>query len=72
MENMVSKTRGAYAFGDQITAADVFLYPQVSASIARWNADIVKYPNLKHVLQNLKSVKEFVEAEPKNQPDFEQ
>lgn len=71
MEKYLSKTSGKYSFGDQVTAADVFLYPQASASEARWKADLSKYKNIHRVMQNLRAKKEFVDAEPQNQPDFE-
>lgn len=50
--------------------ADLFFHPQIVSAVERFNIDINKFPNLKTVLENLNSVQEFVEALPKNQPDF--
>lgn len=70
-EAMLEKTRGKYCFGDELTLADCFFAPQVQGGIARFGVDIEKFPNCKHVLQNLKEIEAFRKAEPANQPDFE-
>ncbi len=46
-----------YVFGNEITAADVFFYPQVLATKARWGVDLSPYPNVTKILQNLQSIK---------------
>ena len=35
-----------YSFGDEISAADVFLYPQLDIAQARYNVDLSKLPKL--------------------------
>jgi len=37
---------GKYVFGDSITAADIFFYPQVYATKNRWGVDLSPYPNI--------------------------
>lgn len=71
METMLGRTSKKYSFGDQLSAADVFLYPQALASAARYGAVLANYPNIDRVVDNLKKISEFVQAEPQNQPDFE-
>jgi glutathione S-transferase len=70
-EALLEKTKGKYCFGDDLTLADCFFYPQVLGGINRFGVEIDKYPNSRHVLQNLQEVEAFRLAEPKNQPDFE-
>jgi glutathione S-transferase len=50
--NKIGKS-GKYVFGDQITAADLFFYPQVLATKKRWNVDLSALPNVTRILQNL-------------------
>ena len=71
MEKMLSRSSKKYCFGDQLTAADVFLYPQALASVSRFGAVLSSYQNIDRVIANLKKMPEFVLAEPENQPDFE-
>ena len=70
LEKYVAGTKGKYCFGDTITMADLFFHPQIVSAVERFNIDINKFPNLKTILENLNAVKEFVDALPKNQPDF--
>ena len=46
-EDMLAKTKGKYCFGNEITLADAFFYPQVSGGIARFGINIEEYPNCK-------------------------
>jgi len=55
---------GNYAFGNEITAADIFLYPQVLASKNRAGIDLAPYKRISKVLANLQKVKEFTDANP--------
>lgn len=48
---------GKYVFGDEITAADVFFYPQILATKSRWKVDLSQYPNVTRILANLEKVK---------------
>lgn len=58
-------------FGKEITAADVFLYPQVLACRNRAGIDLSPYKRISKVLGNLEKVRQFTDANPENQPDYE-
>jgi maleylacetoacetate isomerase len=60
-----------YVFGNTITAADVFFYPQVLGTKSRWGVDLAPFSNISRILGNLQKIKEFRDAEPENQPDAE-
>jgi glutathione S-transferase len=66
----VSKHHGKYAFGDEISLADVLLVPQVGSAVTRFQLDLNNYPTIKGVYENLKDIPEFVAAQPDKQPDF--
>lgn len=51
-----------FAFGDKITAADVFFYPQIIAATKRMGVDITKYPCCEVLYDQLSQVHEFVNA----------
>lgn len=59
---MLAKSKGKYCFGDNITLADVFFYPQVMGGIARFGVNIKDYPLSQEVLNNLKEIDSFVQA----------
>jgi maleylacetoacetate isomerase len=46
IENMLSKSKGKYCFGDQITCADLFFAPQVMGAAARFGVDLKNYKNV--------------------------
>jgi len=52
-EDILSKKEGKYCFGDEITLADAFFYPQVMGGIVRFGVNIEEYPHSKRVYQNL-------------------
>jgi maleylacetoacetate isomerase len=52
-EAMLEKTKGKYCFGDEVTLADAFFYPQVLGGIARFGVNIDDFPLCKEVLKNL-------------------
>lgn len=54
---VANNSSGKYVFGDQITAADILFYPQVTATKVRWGNDLSQYPNVTRILHNLQSVK---------------
>ena len=57
--------RGKYTIGDQITMADVFLYPQLYNTRRRFNIDIDKeFPELAEVERALDLQEEFTNALP--------
>ena len=69
MQVLVSKSRGKYCVGDQITMADCCLVPQVYNAANRFKVDMKQFPNINQIVQNLEQVKAFIAAHPDNQPD---
>lgn len=67
-EKMIEPTAGTYCFGDEITAADVFLMPQLFTS-KRFNIDLSKYPTLLRVQENCDQLEAFQKAHPFHQID---
>jgi maleylacetoacetate isomerase/maleylpyruvate isomerase len=67
-ENLLQKTSGLYCFADTVTAADVFLIPQVF-SAQRYNFDFKKYPLVEKINQAAIKLPEFMAAHPYKQPD---
>ena len=44
---------GKYIFGDQITCADIFFYPQIMNTKRRWKIDISHLTETTRILANL-------------------
>ncbi len=70
LEKQITKHAGVYAYGDQVTMADIYLVPQV------WNAQRFKvpldaFPTLLRVVEAAAGLDAFREAAPENQPDAE-
>ncbi len=42
-----------YIFGNEVTCADVFFYPQINASRNRYQVDLSPYKNVSRILINL-------------------
>jgi maleylacetoacetate isomerase len=63
LERQIQTTRGQYCFGDVVTLADVFLYPQV-ASTVRFGAEMSRFPNLADICANLKLLPAFRDSHP--------
>lgn len=57
-----------FSFGDHITAADLFLIPQVFTAL-RFNMKIEDYPKINSIFNNCKNIDEFMKASPSQQPD---
>ncbi len=68
LEKILTKTAGKFCFGNQITAADAFLIPQMFTSL-RFNVDLTDFPLCQKVYQECKSIEAFQKAHPLNQPD---
>lgn len=60
---------GDWCFGDEPSLADCCLIPQL-ANVQRMGCDISHFPRLLKVLEHAKTHPAFIQAEPKNQPDF--
>lgn len=67
-EKMLSTTAGHFCFANQITAADMFLIPQLFAS-RRFNVRMDKYPTLLKIERNCLSMEYFQKAHPHFQID---
>jgi len=61
---------GPYAFGDQVTIADLTIVPQVH-NARRFNVPLEKFPKLVAVDANCQKLPAFERARPDNQPDAE-
>ena len=68
LEKRVAQTAGTYCFGDTITAADLFLIPQVY-NANRFSLDMDRYPTLKRINETCLEHDAFIKAEPSCQPD---
>jgi len=64
-------TSGQYCIGDKITAADVYLIPQVYNAL-RFNVDMTHFPLISKVAENCMKLGAFKKAEPAAQPDAEE
>lgn len=67
-ETQLQQTAGSFSFGDQPTAADCFLIPQVY-NAERFKLDMTSFPLIHKVSQNCQSIEAFIKAHPDNQPD---
>lgn len=68
LEKMASETAGQFTFADSITAADLFLGPQI-VTAERFNVDVTKYKTLNKIYQNCMALPEFKKAHPFAQID---
>ncbi len=68
LEKSLSKTSGKFAFGDSVTAADMFLVPQVY-NARRYKLDLTPFPNIVNVDKNANELEAFKKAHPTLQPD---
>lgn len=67
-EKILQSTAGTHCFGGEITAAEVFLVPQIFAA-QRFGVDINQYPTIARVYNNCKDLEAFKAAHPLNQID---
>lgn len=68
-ETFISKTKGKYCFGDEVTMADVFLIPQLY-NAERFKMDIAtEFPCIAEVKANLDLIPEFEKAHANSQSD---
>lgn len=67
-EEILKKTSGNYCFGNTLTAADLFLIPQMF-SARRFNVDLTPYPTLRKIEENCLKLEAFKKAHPLNQVD---
>lgn len=70
LEKLLKDYAGSYSTGDEVSMADVFLAPQVSIAISRFNIDMSKFPTLTKVHESCKVLPEFQASVPERQPDY--
>lgn len=68
-EKLISATAGKYSFGDTVTAADVFLIPQLF-SAQRFHVNLAPYPTLTRVNEECLKLEAFQKAHPSQQIDM--
>lgn len=68
LEAQLKKHAGKFCFGDEITAADVFLVPQM-VSAQRFNIALAQYPTAVAIEARCQELPEFQIAHPFRQPD---
>jgi len=68
LERILEKTSGKYCFENTITAADMFLVPQVF-NARRYRVDLARFPRITSVDQNCMGLDFFKKAHPSAQPD---
>ncbi len=68
LEKLLSQTAGIYAYGDTLTAADVFVVPQVFSS-KRFGVTLENYPTIARLNEAAMKHDAFNQAHPHVQPD---
>ncbi len=68
LEKMISASSGQFSFADELTAADVFLIPQV-VTAERFKTDLSDFPTIVRVYKNCLLRPEFMKAHPFRQVD---
>ena len=67
-EMLLQETKGKYSVGDEVTAADAFLLPQLF-NANRYKIDLSQFPLICEVAENLNQIEEIKQAHPTNMPD---
>lgn len=70
LEKRLSSISGDYCFGNVLTAADLFLVPQVY-NARRFNVDLQQFPIIQKIEANCLKLEAFQKASPETQPDTE-
>lgn len=70
LENLLGRYSGTYCFGDSITAADVFLAPQVF-SAHRFKVPMDEFRHCTEIARRCESLPAFQKAHPSRQPDYQ-
>ena len=65
LEKIMQEKSGIYSFGDQLSLADIFLFPQAIANRDRFNYDLTKHPNINRVVNHLLTIDAFQRSLPK-------
>lgn len=67
-EKKIEKNAASYSMGEQLSAADLFLIPQLY-NAHRFKADLSKFPHISKVEQKCLILEAFQKAHPDAQPD---
>lgn len=67
-ERELERHGGQFCFGDEVTAADAFLVPQIFWA-QRFSIDLQRYPRIQAVAKNCEGLEAFRLAHPYRQPD---
>ncbi|KAK9167844.1 hypothetical protein Scep_003035 [Stephania cephalantha] len=70
LEKLLHKYAGKYATGDEVLLADLFLAPQIHASITRFNLDMAQFPLLSRLHEAYNLLPAFQAASPERQSDY--
>ncbi|KAK9286459.1 hypothetical protein L1049_014856 [Liquidambar formosana] len=70
LEKLLNGYAGRYATGDEVFLADLFLAPQISAAISRFNVDMTQFPLLSRLNDAYNELSAFQDAMPEKQPDY--
>lgn len=68
LEALLKQTAGQFCMGDQPTAVDCFLIPQVFVA-NRFNLKVAEFSTIHKINQTCLALKPFIDAHPDNQPD---
>lgn len=68
IEKRLEKEAGKFAYGDEITMADIVLVPQYYNAL-RFKLDMSRFPTIERVCKNAMNVPEFIQSSPQQQPD---
>ena len=68
LEKVIAKTAGTYSFGDSVTAADLFIVPQVY-NAKRYGVDMAAFPTIAAIELKCLELPAFQKAEPATQKD---
>lgn len=68
LENVLTKTSGNYCFGHAVTAADLFLVPQITTGY-RFGVEIEEFTTIARIVKNCNQLEAFQKAAPDVQPD---
>ncbi|XP_061371057.1 glutathione S-transferase zeta class-like isoform X3 [Gastrolobium bilobum] len=69
LEKLLKDFSGTYATGEHIYMADVFLAPQITQALQRFDIDMSKFPILSRLYETYKALPEFQASSPQRQPD---
>ncbi|KAL2337469.1 hypothetical protein Fmac_011915 [Flemingia macrophylla] len=70
LEKLLKDFAGTYATGEHIYMADVFLAPQITQAVQRFDIDMSKFPILSRLYETYKALPEFQASSPQRQPDY--